>query len=174
METKCNHCGKIVQPSDKFCSHCGGGIESAPVTVICPKCGFQNPENASFCQKCGASLTEKTAADNQKTGPKTFASTGNYSGKMVKGKTPKGWKIFRNAIIVLVLLGIIAIIIWFQVDPEAGTKLKNFAGGLLVMAIFIFFIYRSAKKGKGRRRSNDDYDWDHNDDNDFDNDSNDD
>ena len=139
----------------------------------CPKCNEQINEAENFCQHCGTPI-EKVGKDNkegQGTATKTISSAGTYSGTMSKGKTSKGWKLFWKLIIAVVLIGAVALVIWFQVDPKAGEKLANIAGGLLIMAIFIFFVYRSAKKGKYKKRNHyeDDY-WDSrdNDDNDFD------
>jgi len=167
----CSKCGKTITPEDKFCPHCGAPQEQPSVEhKTCPKCNHTNPVGASFCEKCGTSLSVAQAANkSSEPQPNKIVSQGSYSGTMVKSKTSKRRKIFRYAIISIVLLGLIAIIVWFQVDEEAATKLTNFGAGLLVMAIFIFFVYRSAKKGKKRiRGTNDDYDWDHNDDNDYD------
>ena len=173
MDSLCIKCGKTVQDADKFCPHCGSPQQNGSPKNSCPTCNHQNPAEASFCEKCGAALKQnrEERQQSQPGQPNKIVSKGSYSGKMVKGKTSKGWKVLRNIIIAIVILGVIAIIVWFQVDPDAGEKLKTFAGGLLVVAIFIFFIYRSAKKGKRRIRNNDDYDWDHNDDNNFDDNS---
>lgn len=172
MDINCSSCGKSVQVTDKFCPHCGNQVANQSIKNVCPKCNHENPSDASFCEKCGTSLkTEQDTRDSQKSEPAKIVSKGSYSGKMTKGKTSKGWKVLRNIIIAIIVLGIIALIVWFQVDPEAGEKLKTVAGGLLVVAIFIFFIYRSAKKGKKRiRRGYDDQDWNHDDDNDYDSD----
>jgi uncharacterized membrane protein YvbJ len=161
----CDKCGKAITPDDKFCPHCGAPQNQAPANLVnCPKCAHANLPTASFCEKCGSSLAEKAPADNQNKGPKTFASTGNYSGKMIKGKTSKSWKVLIYVILSVVVIGAIALVVWFQRDPAAGEKLKSFAGGLLIVAIFLFFVFRG-KKGKRRiRRSGDDDQFDHDDD----------
>lgn len=130
---------------------------------ICPKCNQQVAATDKFCQSCGFQLnrsepSKQTATD----GPKTFVSKGSYSGKMVKGKTSKGWKFFRNILIAIVIIGIIAIVIWYKTDPDAGEKLGNILFGAVVMLIFGFVIWRKSKKGKiqspKQRKANNDYD----------------
>lgn len=112
----------------------------------CLKCG--NPVQASdkYCPYCG------NAINNQK----KIVSKGSYSGKMIKGKTSTGWKIFRNTIIGIVLLGIIALIIWFKVDPEAGKKLTNVLMGIGFMLVFFFFGWLFMRGKKGRKSGWDD------------------
>ena len=137
----------------------------------CPNCQTHLTEDDKFCPNCGNPVKEKTDNRSSNQDVKTISSSGNYSGKMIKGKTSGSWKIIRNVIIVMVVLGIVALIIWFQVDPNAGEKLTNVLFGLGFMAVFAFFIYRAAKKGKykGKRGyNNNDENWDDNDDNDYD------
>ncbi len=177
---KCPKCHAGINQSDKFCPHCGFNLEeisSKQSSAICSKCNHPNLQGTSFCQKCGAPLLPGDSQKKQsKKEPHKIVSKGNYSGTMIKGKTSRGWKIFRNIIIALIFLGIVALIIWFQVDPEAGAKLTNIAFGLGVMLIFVFFIYRASKKGKYKRKrdfdSSDD-DWHDDDDNDDDDDDDD-
>ena len=126
--------------------------------VICNKCkGANNPDN-KFCSNCGTILDGSVQEDLQEpsSSTKTIRSSGNYSGKMIKGKKSKGWKIFRNIIIGLVLLGVLALVIWFQVDPDAGKKLTDALMGIAFMAVFFFvgWIFMRGKKGKTN------YDWD--------------
>ena len=137
----------------------------------CQNCQAHLIEDDKFCPSCGNPVIEKTDDRSSKQDVKTISSSGNYSGKMIKGKTSGSWKIIRNVIIAIVVFGIVALIIWFQVDPEAGEKLTNVLFGLGFMAVFAFFIYRAAKKGKykGKKGYNiNDEDWDDNDDNDYD------
>ena len=118
----------------------------------CTNCKEQISEKENFCPHCGAPV-KKENGDNTtetKTSSKTISSSGSYSGTMVKGN--KSRKIFRNIIIGIVIIGIVAMIVWFQVDPDAGEKLTNILVGLGLMAVFAFFIYQKSKKGKGRRR----------------------
>jgi len=175
----CSICKNQVNENDKFCPHCGAPvIANSPETksiIHCPKCNHTNPENVSFCEKCGTSLTATGSSKNQKSGPQTFTSAGTYSGKMIKGKTSKSWKVLLYIILSIVIIGTIAIVIWFQHDPDAGEKLKTIAGGILVVVIFIFFVIRGYKKGRRRRGSGHEYDQGINDnDNDFSGDSSDD
>lgn len=174
MKDTCAKCGKPVQPSDKFCPHCGHAVNNKTAASVCPKCNHNNPEGALFCEKCGASLTEPKPAENKKSGPQTFSSAGNYSGKITKGKTSKGWKIFRSTIIGIVLLGIIVLIIWFQVDPEAGKKLTDVLTGIGFMLVFFFFGWLFMRGKKGRKSGWDDDQFaDVDNDNDYDSDDDD-
>ena len=132
---------------------------------VCPSCSHPVEISDKFCPGCGALLSQTTETTKN---VKTISSSGNYSGTMIKGKTSKGWKIFRNVIIVIVLLGIIALVIWFQVDPDAGKKLKDALMGIGFMIVFFFFGWLFMKGGKGRRSGGDDDQYnDISDDNDF-------
>jgi cbb3-type cytochrome oxidase subunit 3 len=75
---------------------------------------------------------------------------------MIKGKTSRGWKILRNGILTLIILAIVALIVWFQLDPDAGKKLTDIAMGTAFMAVFFFvgWLFMRGKKGKNN------YDWD--------------
>jgi len=117
----------------------------------CKRC--ENPvlQTDKFCQSCGAPMQQPvTPVETSSNSPKTFVSKGTYSGKMVKGKTSRGWKIFRNILIAIVVIGIIALIVWFQVDPEAGKKLTDVLMGIGFMIVFFFFgwLFMRGKKGK--------------------------
>ncbi|WP_372949296.1 zinc ribbon domain-containing protein [Mariniphaga sp.] len=155
MSKSCEKCGKLVDSSDKFCPHCGNAVTNQTAANVCLACNHQNQEGTLYCEKCGTPLTEPGPDENKKSGPQTFSSAGNYSGKMIKGKTSKVWKIFRNTIIGIVLLGIIALIIWFQVDPEAGKKLTDVLMGTVFMIVFFFFGWLFMRGKKGRKS-----DWD--------------
>jgi uncharacterized membrane protein YvbJ len=174
----CVQCGNPLSIHDKFCSKCGAArTKSDGVLINCSKCNHQNPTNAAFCEKCGNRLDENISekkATETKT-PNKIISKGSYSDKMVKGKTSKGWKLFKNILLIIVLFAVISLVIWFQVDPDAGKKLTDALMGIAFMAVFFFvgWLFMRGKKGKGRG-GNDDYDWDHNDDNDFDSDDDDD
>jgi len=167
MDNKCVKCGKPVQASDKFCPHCGNPASVKTNKIVCPKCYHENPEGASFCEKCGTSL--KPGEVNQKAeqkDPNKIVSKGTYSRKMTKSKS-KFRKRLLWTIIVLVVIIAIALVIWFQVDPEAGEKLKTVGGGILIVVIFLYFVIKGNKKGKRKRRydngdyyDNDDNDWD--------------
>lgn len=135
---------------------------------ICPSCNQPVEVSDKFCPRCGNQLTQ---TKESKPNVKTITSSGNYTGTMVKGKTSRGWKIFRYIIIAIVLLGIIALIIWFQVDPDAGKKLTDALMGIAFMIVFFFVGWLFMRGKKGRRGSNyDDPYNDVSDDNDFDDD----
>ncbi|HDR53022.1 MAG TPA: zinc ribbon domain-containing protein [Mariniphaga anaerophila] len=172
----CNLCNSPLNENNKFCPHCGTPVSIQKTKDLCPTCNHRNPAEESFCEKCGTPL--KTNLSNnqvsEKNTKKKFISKGSYSGKMVKGKTSKGWKIFRNTIIGIVLLGIIALIIWFQTDPEAGKKLTDVSMGVGFMIVFFFFGWLFMRGKKGRKSGWDDDHYTNVNDNDFDNDGDDD
>lgn len=174
MRESCEKCGRPVDSSDKFCPHCGSAVEDQSMGYICPMCMHKNPETASYCKKCGASLSETGILENRKAGPQTFSSAGNYSGKMTKAKTPKGWRIFRTVLIVIVLLGVIAMVVWFQVDPEAGKKLTDVLMGIGFMIVFFLFGWLFMRGKKGKKSNWDDDQFADVNDNDYDNDGDDD
>ena len=126
--------------------------------IICDNCKRANEPANKFCSFCGTNLYDSKQENTQEpTGSaKTIRSSGNYSGKMTRGKKSKAWKIFRNIIISLVLLGVLALVIWFQVDPDAGKKLTDVLMGIAFMAVFFFvgWLFMRGKKGKTN------YDWD--------------
>lgn len=141
---------------------------------VCPSCNHPIENTDKFCPGCGKPLTQTTAAKPEKN-LKTITGSSNYSGKMVTGKTSRSRKIIRNIIIAIVLIGIVAVIIWFNTDPDAKEKSGNILFGAVVIAIFVAVIRRKSKKGKIRssknRKAN--YDWDEvdeQDDDDFDDD----
>ncbi len=126
--------------------------------IICNNCKGANDPVNKFCSNCGTILDGSVQEDVQEpsSSTKTIRSSGNYSGKMIKGKKSKGWKIFRNIIIGLVLLGVLTLVIWFQVDPDAGKKLTDALMGIAFMAVF-FFVGWLFMRGKKRKTN---YDWD--------------
>ncbi|WP_346859221.1 zinc ribbon domain-containing protein [uncultured Draconibacterium sp.] len=156
---KCPKCHNMVSVTDKFCPVCGAPLHKISSDVVsCKSCNHQNKQGAAFCEKCGNSLGElNTEAQNKipSENAHKIVSKGNYTGTMVKGKTSRGWKIFRKLIIALVLLAVVALIVWFQVDPDAGTKLKDAAMGTAFMAVFFFVGWLFMRGKKGNK-----YDWD--------------
>ena len=136
----------------------------------CTSCQSEIDINDKFCPNCGKPVTEKPvlgSSQNQKT--KTISSSGTYSGKIIKSKTSKIWKIIRTLIIAIIVSGIIALIIWFQLDPDAGKKLTDVLLGIGFMAVFFFvgWLFMRGKKGKKSDWDDDQYgDFDDDDDND--------
>lgn len=151
----CKNCQTQLTDNDKFCPNCGSAQNQTPKEINkCQKCDHTNLLTAAFCENCGASLTEEQVVNKPpQPEPNKIVSEGSYSGVMTKSKSKFG-KRLRYAIIIIVALGAVALIIWFQLDPNAGEKLSNFAIGLGFVAVFVFFIFRAAKKGKykGKRR----------------------
>ena len=180
-QIKCKNCHQNIDSSDKFCPHCGAVVQQTTQeeNIFCPKCGHPNPSGASFCEKCGTPLEGNS--DPKKTGkkpPKILSSTGTYSGTMVKSKSSKSYKIFKTIVLSVIVIGIIALIIWFKVDPDAKEKLINVLFSVGFILIFGFFIWR---KNKGvsknemiRRRRRSDSDKLYDKDNDSDDDDSDD
>lgn len=128
-QLKCVQCQSDLSSKDKFCLACGNPT------------GF------------GSSDTEM----EEKIRTKTVTSTGNYSGTLAKGKKPRAVKILRNLIIAAILVGIIAVIIWFQVDPEAGKKVADVFFGVIFMTFFFLvgWLFMRGKKGKSNNWDDD-------------------
>ena len=59
----CPTCGKQNAVGVKFCSDCGGKMETAKVP--CLKCGAQLREGAKFCSECGATQEKPKCANCQ-------------------------------------------------------------------------------------------------------------
>lgn len=143
--------------------------------LICESCQSQIALNDKFCPNCGKPVVDSSNLGSSKAqNLKTISSSGNYSGTMIKGKKSRAWKIMRNIILAIVLIGIIATVIWYKTDPNAGEKLGNILFGFVVMAIFSAVIWRKSKKGKmissKKREANYDYDDIDDQDDDFDDD----
>lgn len=126
--------------------------------LICTSCQSAINLNDKFCPNCGDHIVENPVSSG-KPKIKTISSAGTYSGKIIKSKTSKTWKIIRNLIIVTIVSGIIALIIWFQVDPDAGKKLTDALLGIGFMAVFFFvgWLFMRGKKGKKSDWDDDQY-----------------
>ncbi|MGQ8335783.1 zinc ribbon domain-containing protein [Sunxiuqinia sp. A32] len=161
--TLCTNCNNEIQNGEKFCPSCGRPVQAALAGISCPSCSYENPSTATFCEKCGNNLK----AEPLKTEPRkkinvnTITSSGSYSGTMVSSGS-KFWKRLRIAILIIVLAIAIALIIWFQVDDEAGRKLKDALMGTAFMIVFFFFgwLFFRGKKGRGRSGYDDQFDHD--------------
>lgn len=83
---KCNHCGKILKDTAKFCSNCGPTFVNEIVTVDetkesisssnCPKCGAAIKPGKKFCGSCGAKIEETKAP--QSAPQKDISLIGSY------------------------------------------------------------------------------------------------
>jgi len=51
----CPKCGFQNPQTAKFCNSCAAPLQAAG-TINCPKCNASNPANAKFCVECGATL----------------------------------------------------------------------------------------------------------------------
>ena len=124
--------------------------------TACPLCNHPIESTDKFCPGCGKPLSGvNTNTSESAKNVKTITSSGNYSGEMVKSKTSRGWKIFRRILIALIILGIVALVIWFKVDPDAGKKLIDTLLGIAFMIVFLSVALLF--KGRRRGKSND---WD--------------
>lgn len=125
----------------------------------CAKCQSDLNRIDKFCPACGTptGLENEDPKMEEKTGTNTISSTGTYSGTLVKGRKSKAFKIFRNIIIAALVLAIIAVIIWFQVDPEAGKKVADVFLGVIFMAFFFLvgWFFMRGKKGKSNNWDDD-------------------
>lgn len=161
---KCPKCHNVVSNSDKFCPNCGTPINrNTSSLLICDNCKHENQQGVSFCEKCGKPVNAESKVHQEVTtsgDTKKIVSKGSYSGTMVKGKSSRGWKIFRKIVLVLVLLAILALIIWFQVDPDAGKKLTDVLMGIGFMMVFFFvgWLFMRGKKGRKGDWDDDQYD----------------
>jgi class 3 adenylate cyclase/tetratricopeptide (TPR) repeat protein len=63
----CQTCGTVNLAGAKFCSECGGRLQSG-----CPNCGATNLPGAKFCSECGTHL-EATATSGAPTASQTSA-----------------------------------------------------------------------------------------------------
>ena len=52
----CPKCGFQNPQTAKFCNSCGAPMQVAVGTINCPKCNASNPATAKFCVECGATL----------------------------------------------------------------------------------------------------------------------
>lgn len=125
----------------------------------CAKCQSDLNHNDKFCPTCGnpTNLGSEDPIKEEKTGTNTISSTGTYSGTLVKGRKSKTFKILRNIIITAVVMAIMAVIIWFQVDPDAGKKVADVFLGVIFMAFFFLvgWLFMRGKKGKSNNWDDD-------------------
>lgn len=156
---KCPECHNLVNPNDKFCPSCGSIVEQpsqSSTSSQCHKCGKKISTNTSFCENCGAQISQE-----QKKEPKRIISKGAYSGKMNTGKSKLLKRLIITAIIVIVI-SVMAIIIWFQVDDNAEDKLKEalrIPGTVVIIGFAIYVaIFGKSKKGRSRGGYDDDDD----------------
>lgn len=86
---KCNHCGKILKDTAKFCSNCGPAFVNEIVTVAeakdaapgstCPKCGAPIKPGKKFCGACGTKVGAETSPAKTEDVPQNnFTLLGSY------------------------------------------------------------------------------------------------
>jgi uncharacterized membrane protein YvbJ len=126
---------------------------------LCPSCRLQVAESDKFCPSCGKPLSaaapEASAPADDLQG-KVIQSTGNYSGKMTKGKGMNFRKVIFRILIVIILVAIAVLVYWIKTDPKAKEKIINVAGGFVIMGILFWIGYKFRRKGG----SNDSTNWD--------------
>ena len=153
---KCINCHQNIDSSDKFCPYCGEPVQAENNYTICIKCGHQNPSDTTFCEKCGTPLKGKyDPPKTNKKPPKILSSAGSYTGTMVKSKSSKSYKIFKIIVLSVITIGVIALIIWFKVDPDAKEKLINVlfsVGFILIFGFFIWWKNKGVSKNEMIRR----------------------
>ena len=92
--------------------------KQAPISDICPKCGANNPDGATFCASCGSNMkpeTNKRAAVKPQGGNKK-------SNKQNKTPTDRG-KILIAVVGIIIFIGIIAAVISAFNQPTFEDKL---------------------------------------------------
>jgi len=125
----------------------------------CVKCQSDLSDNDKFCPTCGNSVIAEISGlkEEEKIKNNIIASSGNFTGTLVKGKKSKAFKMLRNIIIAAILLAIISVIIWFQIDPDAGKKIMDVLFGVVFMAFFFLvgWLFMRGKKGKSNNWDDD-------------------
>ena len=66
-DLRCPHCQQGNPPSAKFCSGCGGRLQS-----VCPACGHVNMPGARFCNECGKSMGATPTAVPTPVSPQSY------------------------------------------------------------------------------------------------------
>jgi class 3 adenylate cyclase/tetratricopeptide (TPR) repeat protein len=66
-DVNCPQCRQDNPPSAKFCSACGGRLES-----VCPACGHANLPGSRFCNECGKPVTAGSVAVSAPVSPQSY------------------------------------------------------------------------------------------------------
>ncbi|MBR1495082.1 MAG: zinc-ribbon domain-containing protein [Acidaminococcaceae bacterium] len=61
---RCDKCGKQYDTDAKFCTYCGGELESIAQDLFCVKCGKKLAAGSKFCVFCGEPVTKTVTAVN--------------------------------------------------------------------------------------------------------------
>lgn len=151
----CSSCNSSISSTDKFCPDCGTAVQAEVVNEKkCSKCGAAIPVDAVFCESCGTKLQTSDGQQTPNPEPKRIVAQGNYSGKLSTGHSKLLTRLVIAGVSILVIAAI-ALIIWFQVDDNAGEKLKKAIELPLTVIIVLFalytFIFGKSKKRKRRR-----------------------
>jgi len=86
---KCPKCGYENREEAEFCRECG---QSLQLDVVCPQCGYTSPQGSKFCDKCGHSLTEPTSTPAPEAPPSpepTSFAGGRYQVRQLLGEGGK-------------------------------------------------------------------------------------
>ena len=70
-QVSCQHCGKALPTSTRFCLYCGAPTSANADAVSCPACGAVMPIGTLFCGSCGMSFRASS--------PVTISGTGTLS-----------------------------------------------------------------------------------------------
>ena len=131
----CSKCSGAIDPSDKFCPHCGSPVDAD---------------------------TTQPGAEADAPQSNRIRSTGTYSGKMTTGSGFFG-RLLKIIIGLVIVMGG-AIGVWMLVDPDAGKKLHSLMdniGAVLVVGLFFWIFFKGkGKRRRGGNRGDYDDDWD--------------
>jgi cytochrome c-type biogenesis protein CcmH/NrfG len=132
----CAKCESEIQWGDRFCTNCGEPVEwpseaglqqeGAPGeggTLVCPKCGTQNPADAGYCSSCGTKLGtgQAPSAVKESAGERRPSSRKEQrGGPRKKGEAAPmfSWKVI--AIFALIIVVGIALIEYSSGPKTAG------------------------------------------------------
>lgn len=123
----------------------------------CPSCNEALGPNDNFCRKCGGAAEVEIAPSKTH-----FKPSGTYSGKMIKESSSLFKRILYTSLFIIVAGGA-SVFVWFQMDPNAGKKLKgamDAAGAIFVVLLFIWIFFKGKSDRSGGRREDDDWDND--------------
>jgi pSer/pThr/pTyr-binding forkhead associated (FHA) protein len=76
-ETACGRCGKGVDPTRPFCSHCGARVSAKAEPGTCGQCGASYAKGVDlFCSRCGTRVGDRVAVESPTPGAASRAPGG--------------------------------------------------------------------------------------------------